>query len=325
MKFKENDLREFAAPLSESENQLCLNAIIMVRDALKTIGLTDDNIPIKKKYKEINAYSLSMRGAASGKSIKIFLQGSYANNTNVRRESDVDIAVVEEDTFRTEYRLSGDFKQSDEDYGFVTAKTKSESFKDEIQRCLTANFGNDVERKNKSIKIHGNYYRKDADTVPCRRYRDYRNDYLKDSSNYVGGIVIYPDDGGEIINYPEQHTDNGVLKNNNTDFYYKKMVRIIKKMRYLMSDYGINSANCVSSFGLESMLWNIPDEVFKKYSIYRFLFSEIVEYLFDNKNKLQSFKEANGIKMLCPTKLDIESYTKFIDDLHAFYEYDITE
>ena len=40
------------------------------------------------------------------------------------------------------------------------------------------------------------------------------------------------------------------------------MVRVIKKMRHLMSDFGYSSANNVSSFGLESLLWNIPDYVF---------------------------------------------------------------
>ena len=69
-----------------------------------------------------------------------------------------------------------------------------------------------MERKNKSIKIHGNTYRKDADSVPCRRYRDYRGDYQKDTKNYIPGIVITPDHGSRIINYPEQHIANGRKK-----------------------------------------------------------------------------------------------------------------
>lgn len=42
MKFTEAQLKQFAAPLSETENQKCLNAIGMVRDALKNLGFTDD-------------------------------------------------------------------------------------------------------------------------------------------------------------------------------------------------------------------------------------------------------------------------------------------
>lgn len=39
MKFKESELREYAAPLSETENQKCLNAIGMVRECFKKFGL----------------------------------------------------------------------------------------------------------------------------------------------------------------------------------------------------------------------------------------------------------------------------------------------
>ncbi|OMC75254.1 hypothetical protein BK121_04470 [Paenibacillus odorifer] len=87
------------------------------------------------------------------------MQGSYANNTNVRTQSDVDIAVVEEDTFRTQYR-SG---VSDSNYGFVNAPSRSKTFKDEIEEALKDKFGTDVSRENKSIKIYGNTYRKDAE------------------------------------------------------------------------------------------------------------------------------------------------------------------
>lgn len=324
MKFTEEELKLYAAPLSETEDQKCLNAIKMVRDALKNIGFNDNGENIRKMYDDTYAYSLEMRNIVGSRKIKLFVQGSYANNTNVRTQSDVDIAVVQEEVFKTEYRPSSSVSpQSDKDYGFCTVAPAAKSFKDEVQECLEEKFGADVERKNKSIKIHGNTYRKDADSVPCRRYRDYTNDYSKDVNNYVPGIVIIPDHGDQIINYPEQHIKNGRKKNNNTNRYYKKMVRIIKKMRYLMCDYGYLEAEKVSSFGLESLLWNLPDSLFMKYSTYKYEFGEIVEYLYNHKDEFSSYKEANGIKLLCPTMIDIINYENFIDKLFRFYEYDI--
>lgn len=322
MKFKESTLKEYAAPLSETENQKCLNAIGMVRDALKDLGFTDYGTPITPLYSDTYAYALEMRSTTADRKIKLFIQGSYANNTNVRTQSDVDIAVVQEDIFRTEYRNSTIYPQSDSDYGFTPVPSSAQTFKDEVQQCLTRKFGRDVERKNKSIKVHGNTYRKDADTVPCRRYRDYRNDYLQDQSNYVGGIVIYPDEGGMIINYPEQHIANGRKKNNDTHHYYKKMVRIMKKMRYLMSDAGIACAEKVSSFGLESLLWNVPDDEFTQYSLYGFTFEKLLRYLYLNTSSFSSYKEANGIKLLCPTQTEINAYSEFITALYSFFEYD---
>ena len=56
----------------------------------------------------------------------------------------------------------------------------------------------------------------------------------------------------------------------------------MKKMRYLMSDLGYSCADNVSSFGLESLLWNIPNSCFTKYCCYGFVFEEIVKY-FENK------------------------------------------
>ena len=50
-----------------------------------------------------------------------------------------------------------------------------------------------------------------------------------------------------------------------------------------MLDLGYSSANNVSSFGLESLLWNIPNEVFTKYYSLGFVFSEVIDYLYKNK------------------------------------------
>lgn len=321
MKFTEAQLKQFAAPLSDTENQLCLSAISMVRDALKRLGFTDDSRSITKRYADIYDYSVQMRNLNNTRQIKIFIQGSYANNTNVRTQSDVDIAIVQEEVFQTGYR-SG---VTDENYHFSIVPQTPKLFKDEVQECLEYKFGDDVERKNKSIKVNGNTYRKDADTVPCRRYRNYTQEFYNNADNFIGGVIIRCDDGTFIINYPEQHIENGRKKNNETNTYYKKMVRIIKKMRYLMENYGFESAKNVSSFGLESLVWNMPNDTFTRYSIYRYVFGDVVDYAYDNTGLLVTYKEANGIKLLCPSASDIEKYKIFIKDLKNFYEYDIKE
>lgn len=319
IKFTEQQLKNYAKPLSETEDKQCLNAIRMVRDALKELGFTDDYKSIKPLYEDTYSYSVEMRSLNGLRNIRLFIQGSYANNTNVRTESDVDIAVIQEEEFQTIFRTGA----TNKDYQFTNAPAKTKSFKDEVQECLENRFGDDVERKNKSIKINGNNYRKDADAVPCIRYRDYRQDYFNDVNNYIGGIVIKSDDGERIINYPEQHIENGKKKNNETNHYYKKMVRIMKKMRYLMKDYSYISAQKVSSFGLESLLWNIPNSIFTKYSTYKYAFEEIINYIYNDLYSLCNYKEANGIKPLCANQSDIENYKNFIIDLKKFYQYDI--
>jgi hypothetical protein len=320
MKFTEEKLLLFAAPLSDTEDQRCKNAISMVCDALKQLDFTDDNKPISKMLNETLAYTLEMRNITTGRRVKIFIQGSYANNTCVRMESDVDIAIIQEDTFQPKYR-SG---IADSNYGFTAIQKTIRPFKDEIQLILIAKFGKDVERGDKSIKIHGNSYRKDTDAVPCRRLRDYRNDYRFDKSNYIGGVVIYPDSGGMIVNYPEQHIENGYRKDINTSYSYKRMVRIIKKMRHLMEDKGYLSAKKVSSFGLESLLWNIEDMVFTEiHTVLWYTFDKVVECLKNNFASYDNCLEANGIKRLFPDEKTKMEYQQFIRDLSIFYEYEI--
>lgn len=321
MRFTESNLKFYAAPLSASEKQKCLNAIKMVRDALRDLGFSDDYQEITPLYEDTYAYSIKMQRAKDYRAIKIFIQGSYANNTNVRTQSDVDIAVIQEEPFRVNYRTD----QSDSDYGFSSSATASKSFKDEVQECLERKFEGDVSRGDKSIKVHGNTYRKDVDTVPCIRYRDYSHDFRKDSSNYTGGIVIHPDSGGAIINYPEQHINNGRKKNVATKRYYKKMVRIIKNMKLQMSEHYLYCADSVSSFGLESLLWNIPDEIFMKRYLYGFAFEEVLTYLWQHKSDFETYKEANGIKPLCPTSTSVRAYQEFLDALFEFFEYDVGE
>lgn len=329
MKFTEAMLEGYSQPLSATEDGQCKNAIRMVADALKVLGFTDDNATITPLYSDTLAYSLQLHRSSDSRKIKLFVQGSYANNTNVRTESDVDVAVIQEETFYPEYRNDPLYPQSGADYGFTTVPVAAKSFKDEVQEALEAKFGSDVERKNKSIKVHGNTYRKDADTVPCRRYRDYRQDYRRDMSNYVGGVVIYPDKGVKIINYPEQHIANGRKKNVDTNHHYKKMVRIMKKMRYLMEDSGNAlyryAAGNVSSFMLESLLWNIEDSWYtENCGSYRkvFAFSLLISTLRNRKSKFKSdYKEANGIKPLCPYDRDCENLCEFLDQLASFYEY----
>lgn len=317
--FTEEMLIQYSQPLSATEDQQCKNAIRMVIDAIKPLGFSETRSSVEPMYGETYAYYQELKSNYGNRKIKVFLQGSYANNTNVRTQSDVDIAVVEEDVFQTTYR-SG---VTDSDYGFVTASSRVKTFKDEVEEALKNKFGNDVERRNKSIKINGNTYRKDADGVPCRRHKDFSHDFRNNPMNYIGGISIMADTGERIINYPEQHIKNGKEKNTETNHYYKKMVRIIKKMRYLMQQNGIESANKVSSFALESLLWNIPNAKYLEYKEYRkvYMFDSLVDYLYSNLIYLSTYKEANGIKNLCPTQEFLTNMKNFINDLRRFYEY----
>lgn len=323
MKYTEKQLHKMASPISQSEDDKCKNAIRMVRDAMKKLDYTDEGKEIRNYELDTYSYILDLYQKSTGKKISLLVQGSYANKTNIPTESDVDVAVILESTFVPNYRAG----VTDVNYGFTDGTFSVSSLKDEVEKALNQYFGYEgVERHDKSIKVYGNTYRVDADVVPAYRYRDYSNDYRNDSSNYVGGIEIRPDSGGRIINFPEQHIKSGIYKNKLTKFNFKKCVRIIKNIREDMEKNGYRVSSKISSFGLESLLWNVNELSYTKYpSILRFTFDEVINFLKNDMNNFSNYMEVNGIKQLfndTETKL---AYQQFVNDLNDFFEYDIME
>lgn len=79
MKYSEQTLQNWTVPLSQTEERRADNTIKMVRKAID-------------ESEELKAMN-----------IEVFIQGSYANNTNVRTESDVDVCVMLKDVFYAEY------------------------------------------------------------------------------------------------------------------------------------------------------------------------------------------------------------------------------
>ncbi len=321
MKYTENELINMAAPISQSEDAKCKNAISMVRDAMKNLNYTDDGKDIRTYKEGSYSYALDLRQKNTDKKITLLVQGSYANKTNIPSESDVDVAVILESTFVPKYRDGVTGKN----YGFSEGTFSAEELKDEVLNALKIYFNNDgVERHDKSIKIIGNTYRVNADVVPAYRHRDYTNDFLINENNYVGGIEIRPDSGGRIINYPEQHIRNDIEKNNISKYNFKKCVRIIKNMRIDMISHGYNVPLQLSSFGLESLLWNVRESAYTKYSsVLRYTFDEVIDFLKNDYSNFPNYKEANGIKQLFVDTTVMDSYKKFITDLSNYYEYDI--
>ena len=53
-----------------------------------------------------------------------------------------------------------------------------------------------------------------------------------------------------------------------------------------------------------------------------FAFSQLITTLRSKKDDFGKYKEANGIKTLCPTTSDYTSLCNFLDQLSCFYDYE---
>lgn len=95
-------------------------------------------------------------------------------------------------------------------------------------------------------------------------------------------------------------------------------------MRDLMNEYALFKADRVSSFGLESLIWNLADSNFTEYpTVMWYVFKKIVNGLYNNTAVLKTYYEANGIKPLCPDSKTTTAYTEFINALYSFYDYEV--
>ena len=194
--------------------------------------------------------------------ISVFAQGSYSARTNVRQNSDVDICVRYNATFFTYYPDG----MSRETVGNLPGTMAFSDFKSMVQKALEDYFGKTgVTRGNKAFDVHANTYRIDADVVPTFEYRQYTGKRNADGSHhYRSGVAFDPDSGERIINWPEQTYNNGVERNTATGRKYKRVIRILKRLRDKMQDEDVAIAKKTPSFLIECLAWNADIDAFNK-------------------------------------------------------------
>lgn len=227
MRFSEDQLARWAASPSQSERDRMDNAERAIRDAI--------------------AASEKLRA----RDIKVFAQGSYRNRVNVRQDSDVDIAVVCKNTFFWD----GQPGQTLASLGYHSATYHFDDFRRELGEALFSYFGSGVVTPgDKAFDVEANTYRVDADVAPFFQYRRFDA-----AGNFYEGVEMRTRSGNRLINWPDQHYENGVAKNARTNRNYKACVRILKSIRYSMQADGYQSAKDATSFLMECLIWNVPD------------------------------------------------------------------
>jgi hypothetical protein len=263
-RFTEETYKHWQKPASETEETRISNAIKMVKDAISS-------------SEELKT-----------KDIEIFVQGSYANNTNVRAESDVDVSVMLKDTFYSE-KIKG---LTREDYGFSEGTNTFSTFRKDVQKALVDKYGNEnIKLGNKAIKIIPNSYRVETDAVPSFQYRNYKYGSSKNADVFKEGIKFYSLKNDQVINYPKIHVENGIQKNNDTQRRYKRLVRVFKRIRYKMIEEDISVNSGISSFLIECLIWNVPNTYFNNYDTVEERLRQVIIYLF---NQTKTDKESEN-------------------------------
>ncbi|TXH34429.1 MAG: nucleotidyltransferase [Rhodospirillaceae bacterium] len=244
----------------------------------------------------------------------IIPQGSYRNNTNVRLESDVDFCV----RLNSAFFFEGPPNFTLQHAGLYPLAFSFGDFKQAIASALIAEYGNmAVDVGEKAIHLNkDDMGRVSADVVPAFTFHRYStaNTVLGPPRIECSGIAFELPISRRIINFPEQHYANGCAKNDRTHRRFKRVVRILKRLRnHMLDNTGVpppvrDAASRARSFLIESLVFNCPDAVFNSDSIYENV-CEVLHYLNDVFNppfrrsllaipESQYWTEVNGIKKL---------------------------
>lgn len=227
----------------------------------------------------------------SKESTETFGQGSYANDTNVRLNSDIDINV----------RYTGGFyfdlpkEKTREDFGLNNPTSYSYAeFKDDVEAALVNKFGRDqVVRNDKCITIKGTAQRVQTDVVPTWNYRRYSGD-----GSYVLGSKFRADSGTWIVNFPKQHIENGIKKNSNTQRRFKRLTRLHRKLRYKMKEDEIKFNSNITSFLLECLTWNVPNKIMNDYGTWTDRLKHSIIYIYEQTKEENTCKEWGEVSEL---------------------------
>ena len=238
----------WSKPPSETEEEKANRAATMIRQAIA------EHEPLKPKQ------------------TSVYATGSYRNNTNTRLESDIDIAVVLHDCFFSEYPSNKPPQARDLGHNGGVSYGLS-SFRSDVGEALVKKFGyKGVTQGNKAFDVHANTVRLDADVAVFLEHRRYTGDQNPDGSwRYLKGVEMRGALGVPIINWHEEHYLKGVEKNKRTARRYKRVARILKRLRDDMQTSG-NSATQevakVPSFLIECLAYNAADSCYQREHLY---------------------------------------------------------
>lgn len=254
----EAQFREWAKPPGRTEQDRCDNAVSAIRNAIKT----SDKI--------------------RARDVSVFAQGSYRNNTNVRKDSDVDVGILCTDTFF--YDLPEGTTR--ETFGIDPETYHYDQYKGDIEEALVNHFGRAaVKRGNKAFDVHETSYHVEADVAAFFEHRRYRTD-----GTYLEGVALFTDkDNRRVVNWPEQYYTNGCRKNTETGTRFKSIVRVLKALSNEMTGEGIRAAE-VPGFLIECLVWNVPNSSFQNLK-YTADVRAAFTFLFNNTRSQEDCKE----------------------------------
>jgi hypothetical protein len=239
--------------------------------------------------------------------VRLEPQGSFTNRTNTRLDADIDLRV-QHPHIKIDFAPDVNSQAAWGALGYQGIGTPLERLVPDmrfvIERDLVWEFGRRaVEPGKKAVRVRGlEGSRGEVDVVPTVTYHRITRSLTSTSFITTCGVAILSTDGSWTINYPDQHLANGRAKRLSTGRQFKRVVRIVKRLRTDMVHRGIIRTK-VPSFLVECLVYNIADEHFTvpgddRYARVKRVLTEIHRKLNGGILAPYLMMEVNGIKHL---------------------------
>lgn len=232
------------------------------------------------------------------KDIEVFLQGSYANATNIRGDADVDVVVMLKSSWVADTSLLSTMQKQAYDVDHVGVSYGAKHLRADAHAALSNHFGTSrIDPCNKCIHVLKAEGYVDADVVPAIQHRIYTNYDSVTKGRYLEGLKIYTQKGPVIVNFPKVHKSNGEAKNIATNENFKPSVRQLKQLKRRLVSAGKIDSKLVPGYLIECMTYNVPDSLFVNDHHSRLL--KIISWLISAD--FTDFKSVDGIHKLFVT------------------------
>ncbi len=198
----------------------------------------------------------------ANKNFKVFLQGSYGNDTNVYAESDVDVVIRIDDIYFYDRSALNPEHAATFTRNFVPATYSYADFKNHVSLALRSSYGDNVSSGDRAMKIAAAGARRSADVVVAAEFQRHYSGTIVPGHFIDRGICFFTPNGSQIVNYPKQHSDNCTSKHQATNQWFKPTVRIFKNMRNRLVAAGVIERGVAPSYFIEGMVYNVPNDRF---------------------------------------------------------------
>ena len=282
MIYNEQKLESFARKPFKYETQKVIDTHEAVREAVR---LYYDKQKIKDTY---NIGSLP--------SVDIFLQGSYKNDTDVTKSSDVDVVVRLETVFQSNKEVLSPQQLQKFNNVYNYSNYSFQDFNVHILQAVANHFGKQyVTNDDKCLKIkeHGKFC--NADVIPCLTYRHYGVFENANNQKFDEGIYFITNQNIKVINYPKQHYESLTSKSSATNGNFKSTVRMFKNIKDDLIDKTVIGEDVAKSYFIENLLFNVPDNLFN--GTYTERLKNLLNFLIEqfNNSKFSDYYCANRI------------------------------